>query len=70
MYENLKAKVEKAAEDYTDLLIKRIEAANKDLNADSVVKVDEAIRMVGYMATTLEKVDRLCRGNGTDGQDD
>ena len=69
MYENLKAKVEKAAESYTDLLIKRIEAANKDLSAESVVKVDEAIRMVGYMAATLERVDRLCRGNSTDGRD-
>ena len=70
MYENLKAKFEKAAEDYTDLLIKRIEEANKDLNAESIVKVDESIRMVAYMATTLERIDRLNRGNETNGQND
>ncbi len=76
MSEKLKAKIEKAAEDYTDLLIKRIEAANKELgsgitlnNAEPIVKVDEAIRMVMYMANTLEKLDRLNRGNETDGQD-
>ncbi len=32
MNEKLKAKIEKAAEDYTDLLIKRIETANKELD--------------------------------------
>lgn len=70
MYAKLKAKFEKAAEDYTDLLIKRIEAANKDLNAESVVKVDEAMRMAMYMANTLEKIDRPIRGNETDGLND
>ncbi|MCM1165635.1 MAG: hypothetical protein NC401_06455 [Ruminococcus sp.] len=70
MYESLKAKFEKAAEGYTDLLIKRIEAANKDLNAESIVNVDESIRMVAYMATTLERIDRLNRGNETDGLND
>ena len=69
MSDKLKAKVEKAVEDYADLLIKRIEAANADLNADSVVKVDEAVRMLAYMVTTLGKIDRPFRGNGTDGQD-
>lgn len=67
MNEKLKAKIEKAAEDYTDLLIKRIETANEELNsglnnAESVVKVDEAMRMVMYMANTLEKIDRPNRG--------
>lgn len=70
MNEKLKAKIEKAAEDYTDLLIKRIETANKELNsglnnAESVVKVDEAIRMVMYMSNTLEKIDCPNRGNET-----
>ena len=32
MNEKLKAKIAKAAEDYTDLLIKRIETANKELD--------------------------------------
>lgn len=73
MNEKLKAKIEKAAEDYTDLLIKRIEVANKELNSglnnpEPIVKVDEAIRMVMYMANTLKKLDRPNRGNGTDGQ--
>lgn len=76
MNEKLKDKIEKAAEDYTDLLIKRIEVANKELdsgvapnNAEPIVKVDEAIRMVMYMANTLERLDRPNRGNETDGQD-
>lgn len=67
MNEKLKTKIEKAAEDYTDLLIKRIEAASKDLNAESVVKVDEAVRMAVYMATALEKIDRQNHGNESDG---
>lgn len=77
MNETLKSKIEKAAEDYTDLLIKRIEAANKELdsgiasnNAESIIKVDEAIRMVMYMANTLEKLDRMNRGNETGGLND
>lgn len=77
MYEKLRTKLEKAAEDYADLLIKRIEVANKELdsgivpnNAESVVKVDEAIRMVMYMANTLERFDRPNRGNESDGLND
>lgn len=70
MYDKLVAKLKKAAEDYTDLSIKRIEAASKDLTAESVVKADEAIRMVMYLANTLERLDRPNRGNETDGQGD
>lgn len=78
MNEKLKAKIEKAAEDYTDLLIKRIEVANKELDsgivsanaAEPLIKVDEAIRMVMYMANTLERLDRPNRGNETDGLND
>ncbi|MCM1165646.1 MAG: hypothetical protein NC401_06510 [Ruminococcus sp.] len=77
MNEKLKSKIEKAAEDYTDLLIKRIELANKELDlgdaaptADSTIKVDEAMRMVMYMANTLEKLDCPNRDNETSGQDD
>ncbi len=77
MSEKLRAKIEKAAEDYADLLIRRIEAANKELdsdimpsNAESIVNVDEAMRMVAYMAVTLEKINRPNRGNETDGQVD
>lgn len=69
MYESFKSKLEKAANDYADLLIKRIEVASKDLDAESVTKVDEAIRMVMYMANTLDRFDRPNRGNETDGQD-
>ena len=65
--EKLKAKFEEAVENYTDLLIKRIEAASKDLNAESVVKADEAVRMAVYIATALEKLDRPNCSNKTDG---
>ncbi len=77
MYEKLREKLEKAAEDYADLLIKRIEVANKELdsgilstNAEPLIKVDEAMRMAMYMANTLERFDRPNRGNETDGLND
>lgn len=42
MNEKFKAKLEQAAEDYADLLLKRIESASKDMTADNVNKADEA----------------------------
>lgn len=71
MYENLKAKLEKAAEDFTDLLIKRIEIASEDLSDEAFDKVDNAVRMAVYITSAMERVDRIDRpnrGNETDGQ--
>ncbi len=78
MYEKLRTKLEKASEDYADLLIKRIEVANKELDsgilsanaAEPLIKVDEAMRMAMYMANTLERFDRPNRGNESDGLND
>ena len=69
MNEKFKAKLEQAAEDYADLLLKRIESASKDMTADNVNKADEAFRMVMYMANTLDRIDRPNRKNGTDGEE-
>ncbi len=70
MSEKLREKIEKAAEDYADLLITRIEIANQEpSNTKYLVKIDEAMRMLSYMAVTLEKINRLNRGNDADGQD-
>lgn len=70
MSEKLREKIEKAVEDYADLLIVRIEIANQEpSNTEYLVKIDEAMRMLSYMAVTLEKINRLNRGNETDGQD-
>lgn len=71
MYEKLKTKLEKAAEDYTDLLIKRVEAASKDLTSESFIKADEAVRMAVYITSAIERMDRIDRpnrSNETDGQ--
>lgn len=69
MSEKLREKIEKAAEYYADLLITRIEIANQEpSNTEYVIKIDEAMRMLSYMAVTLEKINRLDRGNDTDGQ--
>lgn len=71
MYENLKAKLEKAAEDFTDLLIKRIAIASEDLSDESFDKVDNAVRMAVYITSAMERVDRIDRpnrGNETGGQ--
>ena len=70
MNEKFKAKLEQAAEDYADLLLKRIEAASKDMTADSEEKADQAFRLVMYMANTLERLDRPNRGNETSGQEE
>lgn len=69
MYEKFRAKLEQAAEDYADLLLKRIEAASKDMTAENVVKADEAFRLVMYMANALERIDRPNRKDGTGGEE-
>lgn len=53
MYEKLRAKLEKAAEDFTDLLIKRIEKASEDLSDEAFDKVDTAVRMAVYIILIL-----------------
>lgn len=70
MYDGLKAKVEKIAEGYADLVDKRICNAAQSELIDATVSTEilEAIRMLGHIMSTLERVDRLNRGNDTNGQ--
>lgn len=68
MYEAIRAKVEKAADKYADLLISRIEEAEKlhgvDL-AKECENIDAAVRSFGFVTAVLEKIDRLsCKKDG------
>ncbi|KUO78815.1 MAG: hypothetical protein APF81_14445 [Desulfosporosinus sp. BRH_c37] len=69
MYERLKAKVETISEKYADLVDKRISTALLEELVDATVmsEITEGIRMLAHVTTTLEKVNRLSQGNGTDG---
>lgn len=71
MYEELRAKIEKSAERYADLLNRRIEEAEK-LSGTELGKacenIDAAVRSFGFMTAVLEKIDRLSRTK--DGQGD
>jgi len=62
MYERLKAKVETISD-------KRISTALLEELVDATVmsEITEGIRMLAHVTTTLEKVNRLSQGNGTDG---
>ena len=62
MYENLKAKIEKAAERYVDRVEVRIKEAEKLSGKDlgeACEGIDSAVRSFGFMTAVLEKVDRL-----------
>ncbi|WP_148206725.1 hypothetical protein [Desulfitobacterium hafniense] len=71
MYEGLKTKVKSIAEKYADLVDKRISTALQSELVDATVmnEITDGVRMLAHVTTTLEKVDRLSRGNGTDGQE-
>jgi|GEM_PF-3202659 hypothetical protein len=70
MYERLKAKVESISEKYADLVDKRISTALHEELVDATVmnEITDGIRMLAHVTTTLEKVNRLSRGNGADGR--
>lgn len=68
MYENLRAKIERSAEKYADLINHRIEEAEKlsgtELGA-ACESIDAAVRSFGFMTAVLEKIDRLsCKKGG------
>lgn len=65
MYERLKAKVESISEKYADLVDKQISTALHEELVDATVmnEVTDGIRMLAHVTTTLERVNRLSRGN-------
>ena len=59
MNTKLYAKLEKAGKKYLDLLLNRIEKADKtNLKSESIVEIDQAMRMAAYIVQTLRKIER------------
>ena len=65
MYEGLKSKIETIAEKYADLVEIRIKSALQQELVDATVSTEilEAIRMLGHIMSTLERINRLQSGN-------
>jgi len=62
---DLQTKLEKAGEMYLDLLIRRLEDADKTrLQSESIEAIDQSMRMAAYIITTLRKIDRESREDG------
>jgi len=70
LYNSFKEKVEKIAENYADLVDLRIRRAKESELVDATVmaEINEGIRMLGHISATLERVDRMNRGNDAGGQ--
>lgn len=65
MYEALKSKTESIAEKYADLIEKRLNLA---LNNDAEVcaameQIEGGVKMLGYLLTALERMNRISHGN-------
>ncbi len=59
---DLKSKLEKVGEKYFDLLLKRIEMADKtNVGASELVEIAQAIQMTACVVTTIEKIDLIRR---------
>ena len=66
---DLQTKLEKAGEMYLDLLIRRLEEADKThLQSESIEVIDQAMRMATYIVTTLRKIDHESHEDGKSGQ--
>lgn len=70
MYENLLKKVETISETYADLVDLRIRSAARGELTDATVmsEANDGIRLLAHITATLERVDRLHRGNDANGQ--
>lgn len=70
MYETLKSKIETIAENYADLVDIRIRSATQEELTSATVSTEilEAVRMLGHIMSTLERIDRLHCGNSESGQ--
>lgn len=69
MYETLKSKIETIASGYADLVDTRIRRATKNELDDgtAMTEINDGIRMLNHIAATLERIDRLHRGNDASG---
>lgn len=65
----LRSKVEMIAENYADLVAGRLQKAilKSEVNSTAMTEINEGIRMLNHVASTLERIDRLGRGNDADG---
>lgn len=65
MLSNLQIKVEIIAEKYADLVDNRIQAAidEKEVDSTALTEINDGIRILNHVASTLEKIVRLQRGN-------
>lgn len=70
MYETLHAKVETISLKYADLVDKRVSGALREELIDGTImnEINDGIRMLNHITATLERIDRLNRGNDTSGQ--
>lgn len=66
----LKTKVEEIALKYAEIVEKRLIAALSEDETDSTAlgEINDGIRMLNHIAATLERIDRLNRGNEPSGQ--
>lgn len=71
MYVSLHRKVLSASEKYADLVEKRIENAVKAdcLDQEEFENILEGIRILHHAVVMLTKIDRLCNGSYTSGQE-
>lgn len=66
----LETKVKAIAEKYADLVEQRLLSALRDqeVNSEAICEINDGIRMLNYVAATMERLDRLNRSNETSGQ--
>lgn len=62
--EAFQKKVENIAEEYADLVSKKIKGAQtaEILMAETLNEINEGIRMLNHIACTLERIDRIQHG--------
>ena len=70
MLEVLNTKVTAISEKYADLIDKRISSALQDELIDGTVmsEITNGVRMLSHITSTLERIDRIQRGNDAYGQ--
>lgn len=65
--ENLKTKIENIADKYADLVEKRLTTVVQQdvVESTAMYEINDGIRMLNHVTTTLEKINRLNNGNQT-----
>lgn len=71
MYEKLRTKVLSLSESHADLIMKQIQASAKcdSISDDEYQNILEGIRILHHTVVMLTKIDRLCNGINTGGQE-